>query len=64
LISEGTTNASGVYTDSSYAFTVEVPVSVVARLKGFKFNRASATIDASGLSVPFTMVKDNAVNLP
>jgi hypothetical protein len=64
LISEGLTNSSGVYVDSSYAFTVEVAVNIIARLKGFRFNKASDTITASGLSVPFTMIKDAAVNLP
>lgn len=64
LISEGYTNASGVYQDTSYSFTVEVSVKVKARLKGFRFNEASDTITASGLSVPFTMIKDAAVDLP
>lgn len=64
LISEGETNGSGVYENTGYAFTAEVLVTVKARLKGFKFNQASDTIRSTGLSIPFTMVKDPAVNLP
>jgi hypothetical protein len=64
LISEGTTNASGIYQDTSYAFTSEVIVNIIARLKGFKFNQASDTIRSTGLSVPFTMIRDPAVDLP
>ena len=64
LISEGTTNASGVYSDSSYNYEGAQAVKVVARLKGYRNNAASDSIGATGLSIPFTMIRDEAVNLP
>jgi hypothetical protein len=63
LISQGSTNASGIYTDT-YNYTADQDVKVVARLKGYKFNSASDTITINGLSVPFTMIRDRSVNLP
>lgn len=64
LISEGTTNSSGVYQDSTYTYVGDIPVYIIARLKGYRNNKASDTITTSGLSVPFTMLKDPAVDLP
>jgi hypothetical protein len=64
LVSEGTTNASGVYTDSSYNYTGDEDVKVVARLKGYENVAAFDTITTSGLSVPFTMPTDESVDLP
>jgi len=64
LISEGTTNSSGIYTDATYNYLGDVAVNVIARLKGYKNNSASSTIENDGVSVPFTMVRDEAVNLP
>lgn len=64
LISEGTTNSSGIYTDSSYNYLGDVAVNVISRLKGYKNNGASSTIESGGLSVPFTMIRDPAVYLP
>ena len=64
LIAEGTTNASGVFSDS---FTDSTPqaVKVIARLKGFKFLSALSSIETStGMSVPFTMIRDQAVDRP
>ena len=63
LISEGATNSSGVFTDS-YNFLGATDVNVVARLKGYKNNGASDQIGSGGLSIPFTMIRDQAVNLP
>jgi hypothetical protein len=63
LIVEGTTNSSGVFTQG-YKYAGAQAVNVIARLKGFRFNEASDSIGAGGLSVPFTMIRDQAVNLP
>ncbi len=64
LISNGSTNSSGVYTDTTYNYTGDVNVKVITRLKGYKYASAQATITTTGLSVPFTMIRDNAVDLP
>jgi hypothetical protein len=63
LIAEGTTNGSGIYT-ASYNYVGDQAVNIIARLKGFKYNRATDTITTNGLSVPFTMLRDETVNLP
>jgi hypothetical protein len=63
LIANGSTNASGVFTNS-YNYVSDTNVNVIARLKGYKNNKASDTIRSTGLSVPFTMARDPAVNLP
>ena len=63
LISQGSTNASGIYT-FDYNYTADTDVLVKARLKGYKFIRASSTIVDTGLSIPFTMIRDQAVFLP
>lgn len=63
MIAEGTTNASGIFT-TSFNYTGDIDAKVVARLKGYKNNSAVSTITTSGLSVPFTMLRDEAVNLP
>jgi len=63
LISQGSTNASGIYT-FQYVYTADQDVIVKARLKGYNFIRASATIINTGLIVPFTLIRDEAVNLP
>lgn len=63
LVDEGTTNASGVFTDT-YGGSTPLDVNVIVRLKGFKFSAAEATITTDGLDVPFTMIRDEAVNLP
>lgn len=63
-ISQGSTNASGEYVDSTYNYSTDEDVKVVARLKGYKFNSAFSTITSDGLTVPFTMIRDPAVDLP
>lgn len=63
MIAEGTTNASGVFT-TSFNYTGDIDAKIIARLKGYKNNAAVSTITTSGLSVPFTMLRDEAVNLP
>lgn len=64
LITEGETNSSGIYQYDSYNYTGEISVRIKARLKGYKNNSAIDAINNNGLSVPFTMGKDPAVNLP
>lgn len=63
LVSNGATDATGEYTDT---FTGSTPldVKVIARLKGYKNMSAFSTIEATGMSVPFTMIRDSAVDLP
>ena len=63
LITDGTTDAFGIFTDS-YNYVGDQAVNVITRLKGYKPGTASSTIDSSGLSVPVTMLRDEAVNLP
>jgi hypothetical protein len=64
LISEGQTNASGEYVDNTYNYLGDQDVLVVTRKKGLQNNRAFDTIKSTGLSVPFTMIRDTSVNLP
>ena len=63
MIAEGVTNSSGIFT-ASVNYTVDTPVYVIARLKGYVNNKGSATITTSGMSVPFTALRDSSVNLP
>ncbi len=64
LVAEGSTNASGVFS-TSFGGSTPQNVKVIARLKGFKFNEAFDTIaSGTGLSIPFTMIRDQAVNRP
>ena len=64
LIANGTTDSLGVYEDSTYNYGGDVNVKIIARLKGYKNNSAQDTIKSTGLSVPFTMLRDPSVNLP
>jgi hypothetical protein len=63
-ITDGTTNSSGIFQYTSYSYVSDTPVKIIARLKGYKNNSASDTITINGLSVPFTMIRDPAVDLP
>jgi hypothetical protein len=63
LVCEGSTNSSGIYT-FSYSYGGDLSVKVIARLKGYKNAAALDTITTNGLSVPFTLIKDAAVDLP
>ncbi len=64
LIANGETNASGIYSATFSGSTPQAAV-IKARLKGFKNNKAFGTIaSGTGLTVPFTMIRDPAVNLP
>lgn len=64
LVSNGSTNSSGIYSDATYKYLGDLAVNVIARKKGYKNTRASDSILSTGLSVPFTMIKDKAVDLP
>lgn len=63
LISDGSTNASGIHTDS-FAFVSDVPVTIKTRLKGFKNFRTTGTITNTGLNVGVRFQPDNIVDLP
>lgn len=64
LLSEGQTDAGGEYTDATYNYLGDEDVKVVARKKGLQNNFAFATIESTGLSVPFTMLRDKSANMP
>ena len=64
LISEGSTNASGTYTDGGYAYTSDVAVTTKVRLKGYKNFRTGGTITSNGLSVGVRFELDKIVDLP
>lgn len=62
-VSQGSTNASGVYTDS-YNYVSDLGVTTKVRLKGYKFFRTGGTIADTGLTVGVTLTKDAIVYLP
>lgn len=61
LITNGSTNASGVYTDT-YLYTTNEGVNVIVRLRGFIPFRATGTITASGLTVNVRFIADTIVD--
>jgi hypothetical protein len=63
LITQGTTDTNGVYSDPSVSYT-NVAVKVVARKRGYVNNAAFDTISTTGMGTLFTMVADAAINLP
>jgi hypothetical protein len=63
LITDGTTDINGEFSDT-YGGGTPQAVNVIARLKGYKNNKTTTSITAAGLSVPFTMIRDQAVNMP
>jgi len=63
LISNGSTDGSGAYTDS-YVYTTDVAVNIKVRLKGYKPFRTTGTISSAGLTVGVTFQNDNIVDLP
>ena len=63
-IAQGSTNVSGVFTDSTYNFGGDQAVTTKVRLKGFKNFRTAGTIVSTGLSVGVTMQDDQIVDLP
>lgn len=62
-IADGTTISSGIFT-APYTYQSDQDVKVVARKKGYKNNQAFDTIISTGLNVPFTMIRDDSVDLP
>jgi hypothetical protein len=63
LITQGSTNASGIYTDS-YNFGGNVSVTIKVRLKGYKNFRTAGTITGDGLNAGVTLADDRIVDLP
>jgi hypothetical protein len=63
-VTQGTTNSSGVYSDSSYNYEGDVAVTIKARLKGYKFFRTSGLIEDNGISVTATIQRDRIVDMP
>lgn len=64
LISQGTTNASGIYSDGTYNYGGDLSVRTKVRLKGYKPFRTLGTIISTGISVGVTLQTDNIVDLP
>ena len=64
LISNGSTNASGVYSDGTYAYTVDTDVNIDVRLLGWLPFEATGQITTNGLSVNVTLQPDKTANLP
>jgi hypothetical protein len=64
LVTQGVTDATGVFSDASVAYTTDTAVKVVARKRGYVNNAAYDTVTAAGLDTLFTMVADAAINLP
>ncbi len=63
-ITQGSTNASGVYSDSTYSYAGDVAVTTKVRLKGYRFFRTGGTITSNGLTVGATLSDDPIVDLP
>lgn len=64
LISQGSTNASGVYEDASYNYVSDLSVTTKVRLKGWRFFRTGGTIESTGLTVGVTLQPNTIVDLP
>jgi len=64
LVTQGETNASGIYTDATFNFGGDLAVLTKVRLKGFKFFRTSGTIISTGISVGVTLSDNIIVDLP
>jgi hypothetical protein len=63
-IAQGTTNASGVFTDATYNYGGDLSVRTKVRLKGYKPFRTLGTIISTGISVGVTLQTDSIVDLP
>jgi hypothetical protein len=67
LVSQGSTNASGVYQDTAYSYGGDVDLEVVARKSSsadnprYRNSVATGTITTAGLTVSITMIRDNIV---
>jgi len=64
LISQGTANGSGVYTDTYNYGGSPVGVNVIVRLTGYKPQNPTSSITAAGLSVPVSLARDGSANYP
>jgi len=64
LITQGTTNASGVYSDATYEYVSDLAVLTKSRLKGYSFPRSEGTITANGIDVGVSLNDDDIVDLP
>ena len=63
-IAQGTTNASGVFTDATYNYGGDLSVRTKVRLKGYKPFRTLGTIISTGIAVGVTLQTDSIVDLP
>ena len=63
-ISQGETNASGIYSDSTYNYTADATVQIKVRLKGYKPFRTNGNITGDGLTVGVRLDTDRIVDLP
>ena len=64
IVMEGTTNASGVVTDSTFNYSIDTDVLTKVRLKGFRYFRTAGTIINTGISVGVTLQTNKIVDLP
>lgn len=64
LISQGSTNASGLYSDSTYNYGGDLAVTIKVRLKGWRYFRTAGTIISTGLTVGVTLTPNKIVDLP
>jgi hypothetical protein len=63
LVSQGTANASGLYTDS-FVFSSDLNVRIKARLKRIRSFRTTSTITSSGMTVVAAVTTNKIVDLP
>jgi hypothetical protein len=63
-LAQGSTDAFGTFTDSTYNYGGDVDVVIKVRLKGFKNFRTNGTITSNGLSVGVLFANDPIVDLP
>lgn len=64
LITNGTTIAGGIYSDSTYNYSGDVAVRTKVRLKGFRPFRTLGDIKSTGISVGASLITDPIVDLP
>lgn len=63
LVTQGTTNTSGVFTDT-FDFSSDLDVEIIVRLKGFQNYATTGKITSNGLTTDVTFLTDPTVNLP
>lgn len=63
-IAQGSTNVSGVFSDSNFNYVSDTDVLIKVRLKGFRNFRTTGTITSNGLTVGVRFVADPIVDLP